>query len=283
MVGVAGKYRSQKVGTECMAQLHGLLQAQGFALAALYGFRDAFYRRVGYATCGFRWSLSVPAMQMPALAVELPVSTVTANGLAVLEDCYHSFVRDLNGSVARTAVQWQNRMGETAPTIYAFGDPVEAYYWCKPEGFFQPLEIGEFVWSTGRGYRSALGHMRTMAVNKSVVEWNEPPSSPYLALYSDQRDGAKRSRPTMFRAIGQGTSALCEEAGWGLSATSDNYELKGTAGSVSLGCGALAQVLLGEPGVPLLAQAGALSGATPALERLASDFPASDVCCMEFF
>ena len=283
MVGVAGQFRSMRVGTECMSALHGLLAESGYELASLYGFRDAFYRRVGYATCGYRWSLSIDAGKMPALEVGLPVRRVEPSDLLALDPCYNDFTSKLNGSMARSPEMWQTRMGETAPVIYAFGDPVEAYYWCKPDGFFNPLEVGEFVWNSGRGYTSALGHMRAMAVNKSTVEWYEPPTSPYISMFSDQRDTAKRARPTMFRAIGQGPVGLAAAKGWRLSVSSGGYSLGHETGTVLTDSGTLAQILLGEPDPAMLIDLGKVTGESEALNRLSGDFPASDVCCMEFF
>ncbi len=279
-VGTAGQFRGTGVGTSAMRQVHTLAQKEGFPLATLYGFRDTFYRRLGYASCGWRWQVKTDVERMPRLPLELPVQNLEPADIENIRPCYEAFIRTFNGSVHRTDEQWVHRIGKSGQLVYAFGNPVEAYFWCKPHGFFVPLEVGEFAWSTARGYRSALSHMRAMAINKSSVEWCEPPSGPYFSLYHDERATYTRHRATMFAVIDP--AAAFKPFGVNAQGSKGSLSLTLPSGKTTVCSQETAtHLLLGEPGPDVLASQGLLEqDAHPELSTL---FPQRPVCCMDFF
>jgi predicted acetyltransferase len=85
-------------------------------------------------------------------------------------------------------------------TIYAFGDPVEAYVSIAPQPtFWVEQSISELVWSSDRGYRSALSFFRQIGMNKTAIAWYEPSDGPFYWSYLDQGVAVRVERAIMFR------------------------------------------------------------------------------------
>lgn len=174
---------------------------RGYDVSCLYGFRDSYYRKLGYEVCGWRWKINCPQTRLPKTKDTQPWRHIGPDQLGELDETYHSFIRGFSGSVVRSPELWQNRMGKQAPAIYTVGDPVQGYCWTHLGEFWTELKIGEMAWSSWEGYESLLALIRSLAHNMRSVTWCEPPSSPFLARYFDEGVTAEMSRETMFRAI----------------------------------------------------------------------------------
>lgn len=289
MVATAGECRTRGIGTGCLHHLHRLLEDEGFEIAVLYGFREPFYRRVGYESCGWRWKITVPVDRMPTFDDTFDVRRIDNSEPWLLDDCYQEFVLPLSGSCRRDQEQWKERMGERAPLIFAYGDPIEAYWWCHPEGFWTDLEFGEFAWRTPDGYRAAMSHMRSMAINKSTVSWCEPPDSPFLSLYADQGVTAVRHRPTMFRlfeptgVFDRLTDRPLTFAVAGANGDPSEYPVNGGGDRIETDEPTLALLALGDPGPEVLINQGRVRGDAASLNRLQDALPRQQVVCMDFF
>lgn len=293
MVAVPGVERSSGVGTAAMNALVQSLSESEFELAALYGFRDPFYRKSGFASCGWRWRYSVRSERMPKLNQVLECREVPLGELHVLADCYREFIRNFSGSMIRNERQWRHRLGKNPPTIYAFGDPVESYFWCDLPGFWDDLEIGEFAWSSSRGYESGLALMRSLAINKARVCWNEPAMEVFSSQFYDEGVQMERYRPTMFRfLLGNGTQLKLESFisdGVTLRVSESGVEtpielsLQGGGKPVELSIQHLTQAVMGNPGVEALTNLDKISGDQEAIEVMRKSLPAEPVTLMEFF
>ncbi len=293
-VATLGQYRVGGVGTTCLQLLDSELVNRGFEIGCLYGFRDPFYRRVGYASCGWRWEIRCEAHQMPKWPVQLPVRQLEASAASKLNSCYEAFISGFNGSALRGEGEWKRRLGRRPPVIYALGDPVEAYFWTTIEGFWNKLEIGEFAWSTPRGYESAIGLIRGMAINKKSVKWHEPVSSPFIALGMDSTVEAELDRSSMFRLIDPAgvlnhfesrftKGVTLEVSGFDAQDMIRRIEVAGGGPSVGLNIQTLTQGVMGMPGFDELDRFGLLYGDRGGIEILIDALPAQPVTCMEFF
>lgn len=290
-VGTAGQFRGTGVGTECLKRLHQEVTDQGYDLAVLYGFRELFYRRVGYESCSWRWEIRCDVDRLPKLKLDLPVRQIEPKDVTELDDCYEQFLKTFNGSSRRIPELWKNRLGQNPPTIYAFGDPIESYFWCNPDGFFVDLNIGEFAWSTPRGYRNALALIRTLTINKNAAVWNEPPDSPFIAQYTDHGVKTSRARPAMFKVLNPesvlkklGADSAYQKLVYTDPDLAEPQIIQGSGeGSVETTIQALTQLVMGDPGPQSLIQFGLLQGDTVALESLTQALPRQQAVCMEFF
>lgn len=288
-VATVGVHRGSGVGTECMCRMHDDCIGRGYQLAALYGFREAFYRRLGYEGCSWRWEIRCTADRLPKLKSDLPAYTVSVSEVEKLNPCYQAFMETFNGSSRRGSELWQNRMGQKPPTIYAFGDPVEAYIWCNPEGFYNDLSVGEFAWSTPRGYRNALAMIRSLTINKNAAVWYEPPDSPFLAQYTDYGAEAKRARPAMFTVLNADSTleGLNVKGRFGRMVVrgqgGETVVEGGGKGEVRLTVQTLTQLVMGDPGPEALVRFGLLEGDDEAVSGLVDALPRQQSLCMEFF
>ncbi|MBX3112886.1 MAG: GNAT family N-acetyltransferase [Fimbriimonadaceae bacterium] len=293
------EHRNSGLAQHCMHQLLLEARSAGFDVSMLYAYRDSFYRKVGYAACGWRWRIKVPATRMPKTESVLTARQVRPEDAeTVLGPCHRQFIETFSGSSRRDAVDWKDRLGKKPPFIYAVGDPVEAYFWARPQGFWNELEIGEFAWSTRRGYNAALAVVRGMANNQTHVIWNEPPRSPYLARHIDHGTEVSVHRPTMARVLDWPGLVAKIPGGEGLVVEVDDPWIAENNGRWACGpsprrtdaetnasgpVSAWAQALFGEPSLEDLMIEGDLAIETSHADELKAWMPASPVVCMEFY
>ncbi|MBS1709379.1 MAG: GNAT family N-acetyltransferase [Armatimonadetes bacterium] len=293
------EHRNSGLARYCMEQLLHQMRDLGFDVSTLYAYRDSFYRKVGYASCGWRWRIKVPATQIPKTVCDLPVRQVApADALAVLGPCHRQFISTFSGSSVREAVDWKDRLGKKPPFIYAVGDPVEGYFWARPGSFWENLEVGEIAWSTPRGYDAVLSVLRGMANNQSHVFWNEPPRSPFLQRYFDYGAELSVHRPSMARVLNWEALLSKIPGGEGLVVEVDDPWMPENHGRWS--CGSQpkktsaepnvsghvqdwAQALFGQPSLEDLIIDGQMRVSQTSVETLNGWMPASPVVCMEFF
>ncbi|MDK3156131.1 GNAT family N-acetyltransferase [Kamptonema cortianum] len=135
-VATLPEYRTKKVGTHFLGELLKVAAGDGFAISSLYGFRETFYRRLGFESCGYRWQLRVEEHRLPNLESDLAVRRVALEEVSDLNDCFERFIAGFSGGCLRSEARWRRRLGKVPPSVFALGDPVEAYLWCDPSGFF---------------------------------------------------------------------------------------------------------------------------------------------------
>ncbi len=282
------------------------MKEEGYALASLYAFRESYYRNFGYEVCGKRWQIQCPNARLPKLKVDLPVYQIAPENIVDLEPIYRAFADSRSGMNIRTPDQFRNRLGKKPPMIYALGDPMEAYAWSGMEGmFWDDLRIGEFVWSTARGYESMLAFLTGLAINRSALIWYEPSDSPFIARHLDQGIKVSLERNIMFRTLNveaclrtlrtSEPTTFClrvddvemenNRIPWKVSSTAkESLVERGDRVDMDMDIGSFTQCFLGDPSFATLADAGAirLSGADA---RRAGElaFPARPVNCYDFF
>ena len=301
VVATLPEHRRTGAASRLMTDVLGTMRDEGLAISALYAFREPFYRKFGYATCGWRWQIKCPAHRLPRIDGGLPVRQVSAKDSPSLDPVYTSFARARSGSFMRTEADWKDRLGKRPPSIYAFGEPAEAYLWVNLSDFWGEAVVGEVAWTSSRGHASVLAFLSGIAASQSTVTWCEPRDGLFVPHYLDQAISVALHRPTMFRLIDLPLSLapfLGEETGlvlrvsdqlapWnqGLWRLGDSVE-RITEGDpdAEMGIDVLAQLVLGECSAWQLASVGLLKATSPAVvERLGRLFPQSSVVCMDFF
>lgn len=277
------------------------MASAGHAVSALYPYREPFYRKFGYQTCGWRWQIKCPQDRLPRVKSELTARQVIGQGLAELDPVYRQFIRQRSGSHIRQAADWDDRLGKSEPMVYVLGSPAEAYLWVNLKDFWGDINVGEIGWSTQRGYDSALALLVSLASNQSTVTWCEPPDSPFLARFLDQGVEAKVHRATMFRVIDAaralGSLKSDHEGRFCLATT--GFEVKtwtvefGPKGTVvapggdpglEIDASHLGQAVMGQPSLAELRVQGLVSVVSEAdFEAACRLMSPSPVVCMEFF
>jgi len=304
-VGTLAEHRQSGVGSELMKGILRDMREQGQVMAALYAYKEAYYRRLGYEVCGWRWQIRCPQARLPKLKCTLPVRRIDAADVQVLDEAYVPFIRRMSGANLRTPYQWQIRMGSRAPMIYAVGDPIEAYAWVSLDGFWKDIQVGEMAWTSKESYESILAVLAGLCSNQEALVWSEPPLSPFMSRFIDHDVKAEMSRPSMFRVtdvagalqclkpMGDGEFSievhddiLSENNGiWRVRYSEDEVEVvKGKTADLRIDVRHLAQIVMGAPCVSDLYEnelievldVGGLIGLTDLC-------PSTQVVCMEFF
>jgi predicted acetyltransferase len=301
VVATLPEHRRAGAASHLMTDVLAAMQEEGVATSALYAFREPFYRKFGYATCGWRWQIKCPAHRLPKIEGELPVRQVAAEDSPSLDPVYTSFVRARSGSFLRSESDWKDRLGKRPPSIYAFGEPAEAYLWVNLSDFWGEAMVGEVAWTSSRGHASVLAFFSGIAASQSSVTWCEPRDGLFVPGYLDQGIPVALHRPTMFRLVDlplalapfmSGDEGLVlrvsdEVAPW-------NQGLWRLGGSVErvasddpdaeMDIDVLAQLVIGECSAWQLASVGLLKVASDeVVSRLDRLFSPASVVCMDFF
>lgn len=305
-VGVVPEHRRSGAGGELMAYSHRHYRDLGFHAAVLYPFRGSYYRRFGYEYCGIKNKVTVRPGILPQLQGGLPIRELSQHDIGLLKPVYERFARSYNGMNLRNSAQWSRALGMDKPsTVYAAGDPIEAYAFVRLDGtFWIPQNIREFVWATRNGYLTMLSFFHSFLMNKSEVDWWEPLNSPLLGEFFDQSISCKAEGATMFRLLDvQESLSRCRPAGSGrfsLRVIDDHipenegpWRVEYSDGNVSvqpsneadLTCsiGELTQLLLGWPGAAVMTAQGRLCVDSAGLADLQKFFRARDVYCLDWF
>lgn len=182
MVSILPEHRNGGNGRSLMEQSVKKHAAEGKAFAALYGFSEAFYRLFGFEVAGYVKKVKCDIGYLPHLQPQLPIQRLGPEDWPQLKECYLKFASRRAGLIDRTEFFWQRGLKEK--TIFAFGDPIEAYLIVnlKTE-FYASLEVTEIVSNSRRGYETALSYLKKLAINKSSVTWIEAADSPFLSQY----------------------------------------------------------------------------------------------------
>lgn len=306
-VAVLPHIRNSGVGSEMMGHLIRDYYEKGYELASLYAFRESWYRRFGYEVVGCKYKIRVEAAKFPRVSGELPIEMFGIEGLPKIEACYNEFAHRRSGLNLRHNGQWERQFPrESNRTIYAAGDPVEAYAIVQHKAdFWVEQEIVEFAWTTRRGYESILSVIRAIAKNKSSVTWIEPSDSPYRSYFWDNGASLEISNPVMYRAInvkkaleglkptasGHFTIQVLDEI---IEANNQPYRVEFSPSGVSvtptdsanlvMGDCQFVQALLGEPSLATLAGNGFIDVLDPSdLAAANLLLPPSPTLCIEGF
>jgi predicted acetyltransferase len=304
-VAVLPEYRQSGVGAAMMTWGVRHFRDEGIPMASLYAFRESYYRRFGYEVCGSRLKITVPNGRYPRLQPELPVRTLERTDWQTLAPCYEKFAQARSGMNLRTEAHWGRVLGKDA-TVYAAGDPVEAYLLIDHKWqFWEGQAASEFAWCTRRGYESILGVLGSIGINKTSIEWYEPSDSPYLGRFIDQGVKPAIERLVMYRITdvkecfgalrpsGSGDFSFAvvdlivpENAGpWKVRYSPAGVKIEPTdSADFELPIGLLTQAFLGEPSLADLRRNDLICCKNPAaLEAAQNLLPPSPTYCTDFF
>lgn len=201
-VAVLPEERRAGAGLALMRGWMPLLREAGFEFSSLYAFRESFYRKAGYETCGGRTLVTVPGHLLPHYGGALQAKDLPLEDWRVLVPCYEAFRCRYSGMNKRLESQWRRSFRGDPPKVYAIGDPVEAFLVVSlQDTFWGEQFVSDFVWSTPEGYRAGLGLMRSLTINQERAAWYEPPDLPFLMRHADHGPKFDLSKWIMFRCV----------------------------------------------------------------------------------
>lgn len=201
LVGVHPNHRRRGVGQRMMREILKNCADEGKVMAALYAFRDPFYRKLQFATCGWVWEIKSPVDRMPVTESALRIRQIGESDWEEIAELQQKWVRLRSLGVHRTPALWDRRRKQSRPGKYVFGEPAEGYAFVKHGGFWGTIEVGEFVYTTKAAYDAGIALFRSLAINNNEVVWLEPTDSPFLARHWDYGQTAKREKGSMVRVL----------------------------------------------------------------------------------
>ncbi len=303
-VAVLPEARHTGVGSEMMKWALRHMRSEGYILAALYAFRESYYRRFGYEVCGLRMKVHCNQAQLPRTAPSLPIRKLPAGEYQEIVSCYEKFARSRSGANLRDAMHWGRVVGEKHH-IYVAGDPVEAYVIVEHDWtFWQEQDVHEIGWSSARGYESILSLIRSVAINKTAATWFEPSDGPMASAHLDTGVELTSEKPVMFRLLNAAGALLAlrtqAEGDFSFAIVDPDLPENNGPWKVCFGdgrtdvraCDAAAltltphvavQALLGQPSLDSLAGNGLIEGPAEALSAASRLLPAASVYCLDFF
>ncbi len=200
-VAVAPMYRHLGVGSAMMSWAVQHLHQEGYQVASLYGFRESFYRKFGYEVCGKRLEIEVPSHRLPRIKPELPVRMLGWQDYPLLQACHEGFARKFTAMNIRNEMHWKRVLNEKK-TVYAVGDPIEAYAILDHSWeFWTPQMVNEIAYTSVRGFKSLIAMLSQICINKSSLKWYDSLDTPYLQIFTDQGVIAKDDRRIMYRLL----------------------------------------------------------------------------------
>ena len=311
-VAVLPELRKSGVGSAMMSWLVSHLRESGIPLASLYAYREPFYRKFGYEVVGRRLKITCPTHRWPRIESDLPVRRLKPSDWMLLHECYRKFSHTRSGLNMRNEYLWQRVLGENRQlTIYAVGDPVEAYAVVSHQSSFWTTDhLSEVAWSSRGGYEGLISMLGGLAINKSGLSWFEPSDGPYYTRFLDAGVDVKVDRPVMFRvtdvpaALSQlildpsisGTFSIeiqdsiepANIGSWKVEYFDGKVEVqrdyRSRPADLSMGIHAFTQAFMGEPGLTQL-QANELIDVRSheGLRHAKIIMPDMATCCMDFF
>ena len=311
-VAVLPEKRRSGVGSALMSWLVRYMRESGFPVSSLYAFREPFYRKFGYEVAGKRLKITCPSHRWPKLQESLPIRRLGPQDWRELIACHEAFAHRRSGVSLRTEFLWQRVLGENRPlTIYAAGDPVEAYAVVSHQSSFWSTDhLSEVAWSSRAGYETLFSMLEGLAINKQGLSWFEPSDGPFYTRFLDAGVEAKVDRPVMYRIndVEAALSALqpSKDLAGSFSLRIDDQLISENCGpwqveyqgghtsvtrlaldvhcDLAMDVRAFSQAYLGQPDLVELFNAELVEIQNPkALEAATSLLPPSAVCCMDFF
>jgi predicted acetyltransferase len=175
-VAVSPAYRRRGIGAELVTAALRAARDRGDIVSALYPFRVAFYRRLGYGQAGEALQYRVAPETLPDSPERLRVGLLDGTGeTADAFRLYQRWARTQNGQLERSARLWIGVVGapDTALAGYRAEDgSLEGYafvvYRAGDSSPDRYLDVEELVWTTPRARRGLYAWLASLG-----DQWSE--------------------------------------------------------------------------------------------------------------
>ncbi|MFO0671861.1 MAG: GNAT family N-acetyltransferase [Polyangiaceae bacterium] len=211
-VGVAPEARGRGVATALLGALHEEAAARGDAIALLYPFRAAFYRRLGYAPVTPLARLTFSPRAIPA-SWHAPRSFRAARGddLPALVDVYLAHARRTTGLLQRPASLWERKLLNerrhviVLPRDDARGGPLDGYvtfrHAQREPHAATDLEVDEIVAIDDAARRALLAALAAQRDQVREIHLIVPSADPLLLALEDA-DRAREGTESVEHPLG---------------------------------------------------------------------------------
>jgi predicted acetyltransferase len=187
-VAVSPEHRRRGVGESLMRSALREMRQRGSHLSALYAFKGAYYRKLGYGVAEFVHQLAVSAANLPASDEARRVRRLMFPDRPAVQALYERVASQGHFAVARRPEWWTQRLW-TYPGDWVVYEgrrrgQIEGYLYYEVETSRGPFKLavtlGEFMAATPEAHRGLVGHLASLADQVEEIHYAAPADNVWL-------------------------------------------------------------------------------------------------------
>lgn len=189
-VAVSPEHRRRGVGEAFMKSALREMRQRGNPLSALYAFKGAYYRKLGYGVAETVHQLAISASNLPASDEARQVRRLRFPDRAAVQAIYERVAAQGHFAISRRPEWWTQRLW-TYPGDWVVYEgrrrgQIEGYLYYEVETSRGPFKLavtlGEFVAATPEAHRGLVGHLASLADQVEEIHYAAPADSVWLTL-----------------------------------------------------------------------------------------------------
>jgi predicted acetyltransferase len=177
-VAVSPEHRRRGVGEAFLRAALREMRQRGSHLSALYAFKGAYYRKLGYGVAEVVHQFAIAASNLPASDEARRIRRLRIPDRSAVQALYERVAAQGHFAISRRPEWWSQRLW-TYP-----GD------WVVYEGrrrgqrgpFRLAVTLGEFVAATPEAHRGLVGHLASLADQVEEIHYAAPADNAWLSL-----------------------------------------------------------------------------------------------------
>ena len=189
-VAVSPEHRRRGVGEAFLRAALREMRQRGNALSALYAFKGAYYRKLGYGVAEVVHQLAIAASNLPASDEARRVRRLRFPDRAAVQALYERVAAQGHFALSRRPEWWTQRLW-TYPGDWVVYEgrrrgQIEGYLYYEVETSRGPFRLavtlGEFVAATPEAHRGLVGHLASLADQVEEIHYAAPADNVWLTL-----------------------------------------------------------------------------------------------------
>ncbi len=189
-VAVSPEHRRRGVGETFLRAALREMRQRGSHLSALYAFKGAYYRKLGYGVGEVVHQLAVSASNLPASDQARRVRRLMLPDRSAVQGLYERVASQGHFAIARRSEWWTQRLW-TYPGDWVVCEgrrrgQIEGYLYYEVETSRGPFKLavtlGEFVAATPEAHRGLVGHLASLADQVEEIHFAAPADNQWLSL-----------------------------------------------------------------------------------------------------
>jgi len=189
-VAVSPEHRRRGVGEAFLRSALREMRQRGSHLSALYAFKGAYYRKLGYGVGEVVHQLAVAASNLPASDEARRVRRLRLPDRPAVQALYDRVGSQGHFALERRPEWWSLRLwGYPGDWVVYEGrrrGQIEGYLYYEVETSHGPFRLavtlGEFVASTPEAHRALVGHLASLADQVEEIHYAAPADNTWLSL-----------------------------------------------------------------------------------------------------
>lgn len=189
-VAVSPEHRRRGVAEAFMRAALREMRQRGSHLSALYAYKSAYYRKLGYGVAEVVHQLAISAANLPASDEARRVRRLRLPDRATVQALYERVAAQGHFALSRRPGWWTERLW-TYPGDWVVYEgrrrgQIEGYLYYEVETSRGPFRLavtlGEFVAATPEAHRGLVGHLASLADQVEEIHYAAPADNAWLTL-----------------------------------------------------------------------------------------------------